>query len=29
MRVYIGDDPKEVQGAQRAGMGGLLKPVPT
>jgi FMN phosphatase YigB (HAD superfamily) len=27
--LYIGEDPKEVEGAQRTGMGGLLKPVPT
>lgn len=27
--LYIGDAASEVEGAQRAGMGGLLKPVPT
>jgi HAD superfamily hydrolase (TIGR01509 family) len=27
--LYIGDAPTEVDGAQSAGMGGLLKPVPT
>jgi HAD superfamily hydrolase (TIGR01549 family) len=27
--LYVGDAANEVEGAQRAGMGGLLKPVPT
>jgi len=27
--LYVGDDANEVEGAQNAGMGGLLKPVPT
>jgi len=26
--LYVGEDPNEVLGAQRAGMAGLLKPIP-